>query len=284
MKKIIKVLILIIVFSANTAFASEAYFSLNKKEISTGEEFVLKVEINASETVNAVEGRMIFDSKILNLKEVREGGSVVNFWVEKPKLEGEGGIIFSGITPGGFSGKNTIFNVVFEGKNTGTTQFYFQDLKILKNDGQGTKISLSTREASLNIVAGDGSHKSEELVDLEPPEIFSPNVGRDEAIFEGRYFVVFSTVDKISGIDHYEIREGFFDRYIQADSPYLLKAQKLNKNIYIKAIDKAGNERVVKFDPSGDKKWYEKAYPFAIIILLAIVFIYRKKLWQKFSR
>ena len=43
-----------------------------------------------------------------------------------------------------------------------------------------------------------------------------------------------------------------------AESPYLLKNQKLNKNIFIKAVDKNGNERVAVLLPQKPLPWYEK--------------------------
>ena len=46
------------------------------------------------------------------------------------------------------------------------------------------------------------------------------------------------------GIARYEVCEGSKRKCALAESPYLLKNQKLNKNIFIKAVDKNGNERI----------------------------------------
>jgi len=59
---------------------------------------------------------------------------------------------------------------------------------------------------------------------------------------DGKYFLVFSTQDKGSGVDHYEVREGRFGGFSEVSSPYILKYQSLDKKIFVKAIDKFGNE------------------------------------------
>jgi hypothetical protein len=61
-------------------------------------------------------------------------------------------------------------------------------------------------------------------------------------VFGGLYYIVFSTVDKQSGVDHYEVFEnGAWEKVV---SPYKLPDQSLKSEIKVKAIDKAGNERV----------------------------------------
>ena len=82
---------------------------------------------------------------------------------------------------------------------------------------------------------------------------------------------MFATQDKISGVDIYKVREGSWGFYKQAESPYLLKYQKLDKKIYVKAIDKGGNERIVVLNPQMHTKWWGD-YWLAGIIMLAIIF------------
>ena len=58
--------------------------------------------------------------------------------------------------------------------------------------------------------------------------------------------MAFSTTDPQSGIDHYEILEGSDTVWHNATSPYRLTDQSLSSNIYIRAVDGAGNFRVVE--------------------------------------
>ena len=84
--------------------------------------------------------------------------------------------------------------------------------------------------------------------DTIPPEAFEIELYQDPSIFGGKYFIVFSTTDKQTGIDHYEVKEGK-RKWQEAESPYLLGDQKLESIIKVKAVDKAGNERTVLIGP-----------------------------------
>ncbi len=267
------------------ASSDEIYFSLDKKSVDLNEEFLLNIEINSVSSINAVEGRVKFNDALLEFKDVREGGGVISFWVEKPHLEKEGSVFFSGITPLGFSGQNSVFSLVFKSEKSGQAVFSLADIKILRNDGKGTKIDFTQKDANLFISTKSSVNHKEELLDQELPEDFTPVIGNDEALFGGQNFVAFSTVDKISGVDHYEVREGRSGEFKNAVSPYLLQNQNLNKIIYIKAVDKKGNERIIVFDPQeGNRKWYNNVLLFAIIIVLFSIFYFHKKLWPRSRR
>jgi len=55
------------------------------------------------------------------------------------------------------------------------------------------------------------------------------------------------------------------------ESPYLLKDQKLKSFIYVKAVDKAGNERIATLAPRYPLKWYEKWENWIIIIIVTFI-------------
>jgi len=65
-------------------------------------------------------------------------------------------------------------------------------------------------------------------------------------------------------MDRYEIKEGLWRPFVVSESPHVLKNQKLNVSIYVKAIDKAGNERLVIVSPQNEALWWNDP---AIIIL-----------------
>jgi len=105
------------------------------------------------------------------------------------------------------------------------------------------------------------------MIDSTPPEDFKPKIGRDPAVFEGKYFLSFATTDKTSGIDHYEVLEQkrtLVRGEKAAESPYLLKDQSLKSKILVKAVDKAGNERISEIIPP------KKPFPYEIVILILI--------------
>ena len=131
--------------------------------------------------------------------------------------------------------------------------------------------------------------KSQILVskeDKDQPEEFKPEIAQSPEMFEGKYFLVFATQDKGSGIDHYEVCEGSKKKCVIAESPYLLQNQELNQEIFVKAVDKSGNERVVTIPAQKPLPWYKNYFVIAILIIGLIIAgaILRKILWQRFIK
>ncbi|OGZ19096.1 MAG: hypothetical protein A2Z68_02395 [Candidatus Nealsonbacteria bacterium RBG_13_38_11] len=112
--------------------------------------------------------------------------------------------------------------------------------------------------------------EKELLEDKIPPEPFEIEIQKTPEIFEGKYFIVFFTTDKQTGIDYYQIKEGTGEWQI-AESPYLLKGQSLKSIIQIKAVDKAGNERMVEYIPSS-KIFFFSGIAILVLVLVAIIF------------
>jgi hypothetical protein len=278
-------LIFLILFFASIPsiiFANEVRLDSNKTEVRVGEEFFISVVAHTNEPANAIEGRVVFSSELFDIKEVYEGSSIINFWIETPNKNTPGIIIFSGITPGGFGGANqNIFSFVLRAKKEGTALLNLENINLLSADGNGTKISSKVYPANVLIKSGDSAIREEEIEDMDPPEDFRVFISRDESIFENKYFLVFSTQDKKSGIDHYEIKEGTWSLFSNAESPYLLKNQGLNKRVYIKAIDKEGNNRIVIFEPQNLKTGWREYLYFVIILLIIASSILIKLIWLK---
>lgn len=248
------------------------------------------------ESINAVEGKISFPAELLELKTVEDGNSIVNLWIQRPEVRAVScsalcEFVFSGITPGGFNGKSgLIFSAIFEAKKEGVAKLEVKDARILRNDGAGSAAVLSTapfevaifEEAQVEVPA------IQKIEDREQPELFVPEIARDESISGGEWFIAFVTQDKVSGIDHYEIKESrqkiltFFSRWRAAESPHVLKDQELRSYIFVKAVDKTGNERIVKLSPQNPLRWYENFENWIILIVIAAVFAYgAKRIGQK---
>lgn len=263
-----------------------------KLETSTKDEFPgqiveIKVLLNTrEENINAVAGEIILPASFFSLKEINDGNSLVNFWVEHPKLETGNKISFAGIIPGGYTGRGQLFSFKGELRSAGIATFTISTGKALLNDGAGSPASFSAVNLSLSILKpSEKTPVTEQKIllpktsDTMPPESFLPLIGNESSIFNGQWFLVFVTQDKDSGIDHYEVREGN-NSFVVAESPYLLRDQKLKSKIYIKAIDRAGNERL-EILSSQNRVWYESFWFYGIIILVFIILLLGKKLWRK---
>ena len=196
--------------------------------------------------------------------------SVISLWLQQPEIM-NGRVSFTGGIPGGYCGEipgdsgesNILGEIVFQvprflvsDKDIAEVQFLANSEAHL-NDGLGTEIRLKLKNAQYRIL-NETEELSERILEKEleeddvPPESFGIVVLKDPQIFEGKYFVVFNAQDKQTGIDHYEILEKRPEqrkKWKIAKSPYLLEDQTLRSIIEIKAIDKAGNERLSEFKP-----------------------------------
>src|SRR3989338_3212870 len=140
MKKILFILLSISFLFPHHLFAAEIFYDADTRKVKANTEFEVGVFLNAeSENINAIEGILRFPADILEFKELNDGNSIVNFWVEQPILRAENEIIFSGITPGGFVDKRgLIFRITFLARNEGSGKLEMQNIKALLNDGKGT--------------------------------------------------------------------------------------------------------------------------------------------------
>ena len=208
--------------------------------------------------------------------------------MEKPKIESENQIIFSGGLPGGFTGdKGLIFSMIFQLKETGSVSggdINAENIKVFLNDGSGTSTNISLSSFNFNVTKEEKADVKE-IEDANLPELFVPYIGRDPNIFDNKWFVAFATKDKGLGIDHYKVWENTqkYDtnninnvqgiKWTKAESPYLLKDQELQNYIYVKAVDKAGNERIAVMLPgkSGSSVNYNNALIAVAVISLLIL-------------
>lgn len=287
-KNIFILVLFLLFFTPSVSSAADIFFTANKNSFAPNEDFLVQVFLDTKDiSVNALEGAVAFSPEFLELREIRDGNSSINFWIERPQSIEGGKVVFSGITAGGFSGaRMSLFGLVFRSKGAGNSVILFDNMQVLQNDGLGTKVS--TKEVPFSFsISGESSGSPPEdikVVDAVPPEDFIPFIGQDSTVFDGKYFLVFSAADKGIGIDHYEVREGIWGRYVTADSPYLLKDQSLRKNVYIKSIDKSGNERLVEINARNPGLRLEPGLIIGILILIIISIFLFKEIWLKFTR
>lgn len=276
--------------SPHFVFAAEMFFE-QEKIPGLKDQFKMGIFLATDQPVNAIEGKINFPTDILELRRVEDGNSIINFWLERPAVGKTGEVVFSGITPGGYKGgKGLIFSLTFLVKQEGAGTFDIRDARVLQNDGEGTEATLQTFSSQFIISKKTTAVEIpvSGMKDADPPESFTPEVARNPAIFDGKWFVVFAAQDKASGIDRYEMKETrqrffeIFSKWISAESPHAIQDQELKSYIFIKAIDKAGNERVATIAPRNPLAWYEKYENWIMIIggVLVAMFI-AKKLWKK---
>jgi len=255
--------------------------------------FVAEIKIDTEgEEINAVKIDLTFFQELLEAKDFSQGNSILAFWPEGPSFSNqEGTISFVGGVPGGFQGDGLLGKLVFQTKKSGE-QFsaqsaavrFLDSSQVLLNDGLGTPAELITKEAIFTIfpekreVSEDQWRKELEKDDI-PPEPFEIIISQDPFLFEGKYFIVFQTQDKQTGIDYYEVKEGKRD-WQRAESPYLLEDQSLKSIIKVKAVDKAGNERMAEITPPYKVTWKDMIPWIILVIIFGLVIWWLSKLFN----
>ncbi len=325
-KKIILFLFsFLLFFSIKQVKGAILYIEPRTATYSPGSVFMAAVKIDTEgECLNVIEADIGFDNNKLQLVDFSIGDSFLAYWVKLPQKEDlerinkEGSINFAGGIPGGYCGaipgdpgkSNVVVKLIFSvpGMTVSSSQkngAYIKPLSTSQaylNTAFGERANLRFQEGEIKISDSQKIPKNlwqEELKkDKIPPETFAIYIQRKNDINQGKYFIVFNTTDKQSGLDHYEIKEydknGFIPGTKQkaewkiAKSPYVLEDQKLRSTVLVKAVDKAWNERIVKFVPSEHINIPEKEGIFfaklgltvkislAVFIILVLVILFLK--------
>lgn len=240
MKKFL--IILIFLLSSHIASASILSVDVDKNQVKTGSIINATLFLNTEgQSVNTVEGDLKYDDNFLQVEAVNIGGSFVSFWIEKPNSQTLGIIHFAGIVPGGVTvAKGEVFKVIFRAKKAGDVNLLIDNVHLYLNDGQGSEATTKTSNANIKISQSAGGADEQRLsTDTVPPEKFTLVRTRDSSVYDDNWFVVYSTVDKGSGVDHYRVCELW--KCVTAESPFLLKNQTPFYHITVNAYDMNGN-------------------------------------------
>lgn len=299
MKILLRFLIAFILFAVPSwALASTSlYFSPDKQEVGPNDTFSVDLLMDvADDCVNTIEGVVVFP-KDLELRDFMVGESIISIWVDAPradeirKVNDDGVLRFSGGIPGGYCGaiagdpglSNLVGKLVFatpkriEGGAKTVNLEYSAETKVYLNDGLGTIGELSMKKAEIGL-SENQRVKNDSLgaqigADNIMPEPFVVEFHRSDQMFDGKFYIIFNTVDKQTGVDHYEVLEIRSEEEIggktkrnlvdylmgikraanvqwkTADMPHVLEDQSLQSIVKVKAVDKAGNERVIEYVP-----------------------------------
>jgi hypothetical protein len=231
---------------------------IDVSEYAIGDVVDVTLHINTGTvSVNAVEAKLTYLPDVLEFVSSDDAHSVIDLWITKPTRADDAHIYFSGLTPLGFKSDDaTVSTLSFRVKQPLVTEVVVLDPLVLRNDGLGTALAVTPQTFSLS-VAKQVPVTQALLTDTELPERFTPVMVSDPDAFAGQLTVVFNTHDTGSGLSHYEVKEGRYGQYVRADSPYVLKSQSVDRVIYIKAVDKSGNERIEILSPQNGERWYE---------------------------
>lgn len=271
-------------------YAATLYMDPNTAQLKRGDTITVAVRLDAGdgECVNAVDGVITYSDNIQPV-DISRGNSILSLWVEEPVIDkAKHTITFAGGIPNGYCGRiagdprltNNVIDLQFQspGLQIGTPQSgttahidFDPQTHVFLNDGEGTIASTSLFGSQIELQKDTGNSIQDPWNDLVrsdqvAPEKFGIDLERLPDARTGRYYAIFNTTDKQTGIDHYEVMEqplgskNFFGwgaanaAWKTAKSPYVLEDQSLNSTIRVKAIDKAGNEYIATYVPDASQR------------------------------
>lgn len=308
----------------SNAEAASLYMDPSTATLNRGDAVTISVRLDtdeaAGECVNAIDGIITYDPSITPV-DISVGKSIFPIWVEAPVINKEKHTItFAGGIPNGYCGRvqgdpnltNTITELVFRAPGLqvggGAERLkahigFAEGTTVYLNDGSGSKAPLQTYGADLALTDNIGSEIKDPWSgvvadDTISPEPFSITLEHDATTFNGKYYIVFNTTDKQTGLSHYEVIEetpsdsSLFrfgaanSPWVEARSPYVLKDQSLESVVRVRAVDKAGNTYIAAFVPDESlrtgyvtKQLLISAAAATVMVMLALIFGYW--FWRK---
>jgi hypothetical protein len=207
------------------------------------------VLLRSAVPINAVEGVLNVEQEPVDIS---VEGSLVQFWVERPKWKDKE-VRFSGIIPGGYAGTGVLFRIRSSDANNNIS-IDSELSRTLLNDGLGTEGTLFVPEP---IPLPEDLRSAGGKSDVTPPPEFLPEITTIPTEEGEKRAIVFSVEDAGVGIDRYEIAfsKERIDPLTAAlswrslENPYILNEAESRGFVYIRAIDKAGNSRYEVIPP-----------------------------------
>ncbi len=265
------------------AHAAQLYFDTQEMTVGTSGQFVAALNITAEESVNTLTVTVPIPEEFTIL-DVSTGNSVMPIFLDKPTYDEQTRMLtFSGIIPGGFTGKGGRLVTIFMQANT--ERMATSDEVTFQVSARGTKVYLNLPEPredslilpaqTLPIVAGKENIKID-IPDNEMPESFVPEITDDPLLGPGHPVVVFTTTDKQSGVAYYEVAESLqpkdFNKlqWERAESPHSLRNSRADGYVYIKAVDKKGNYRIAVVEPLHRLSMSQRIVPGILIVFLCL--------------
>lgn len=252
-KTIIIVSVLGALCTASFAYASTMSVVTDTSTVKTGGLFTARVLFDTENTpINAVEGSLVYSPDVIKIEKISIGSSVVSFWVEQPKVSNQGTVHFSGIIPGGIVvSEGELFSVTARAVSVGDARMSIEGAQSLINDGHGSIEETKTIASTVKIKQGNASDYQElARTDTTKPLSFTIVRTRDMSLYDNNHFIVFSSQDKGSGVDHYVVCE-FLRACVTTSSPYELANQTPLYRIVVHAYDAQSNVQTAKLVSPG---------------------------------
>ncbi|MEK7531476.1 MAG: hypothetical protein AAB545_00900 [Patescibacteria group bacterium] len=266
-----------------------AVYTLNP--VQKGNLIEVKIFLNTEgKEVNALDGVVSFFGPVA-VKEIYDGKSKVAVWIKKPSEREKGKISFSGIIPGGTKEEGEVFTLYFTVLKTGKLEMATEGTAYI-NDGTGGSLLMS--ETKVTLAVSFEKEKVDEITlpsDTTLPRITEKIIAQNEAMFEGKPFLIVRAKDDESGVSDISFlsleNEGEVEnlkddeRFRVIEIPHPLLDSDMTSFLYVQVRDRAGNAIVAevsspealisKLSPFSFENWFRKWWGFCILIVLLLL-------------
>lgn len=275
----------------SVSYGAELYLESIQEQYYQGDTFIANIRIDSQrECINTVQAVLKFNPAFLEVQDINRANSLISFWLQEPEFSNQTGqILLVGGIPGGYCGDlsgspvktNLLASVIFRvhlfpliNEPTSIKLEFLKDSQVLLNDGYGTLAKLTAKPMIYTILSGLPEININEWQNIKdndniPPEQFETQVSQEQNIFNGQYFLIFSAVDKETGIDYFEVKEGK-KNWQKAVSPYVLEDQRLKSIIKVRVVDKAGLTSMIEI-PVKRSNLFLSIIIFALLLLTILI-------------
>lgn len=145
----------LLVVSPSQAAGASLYLAPSSGTHVINGKFSVGIKVNSGgQVINAAEGTISFDNKLLEVSGISKGGSIFTLWTTEPTFSNSAGTISfgGGIPRPGYKGSSGhICTISFKAKRAGTAAVRFTSGAVLANDGMGTNILASMGSGSYTV-------------------------------------------------------------------------------------------------------------------------------------
>lgn len=150
--------IFVAISGARAASAASLYFSPSSGTYTVGRNFTISVKISSNIAANAVSAVINYPTDKLETVGISKTGSIVNLWVQEPSFSNAnslGNVRFEGVVLNpGFTGDGQALDITFRAKAKGEANISFFSGSVLANDGKGTNLLSTFKNAKINLEIG----------------------------------------------------------------------------------------------------------------------------------
>ncbi|OGZ08019.1 MAG: hypothetical protein A3C93_00510 [Candidatus Lloydbacteria bacterium RIFCSPHIGHO2_02_FULL_54_17] len=284
------VLLGLLLFFPLNLFAAEVSFIATPPVAAVGQEVGVDIVLDTEgRTATALSGEITItgtDGKPVTVVRIQDGGSVIGAWLKEATTNTPGKVGFSGIIPGGRRVSNEhVLTLYFVPEKTGTLTFVFSG-EVFFTTAPGEPVSLPRVSFALLVNETPQEDTPPLPQDETPPSDIRAIIAQNEAMFDGRPFIIVHAKDAESGILMYELLEiGEYRPLAGLENDTLLPWRRIEnpeallypvntRYIYVRVTDREGNSAVAfvgapELSPEKTAIWFNKWLILAILIGVA---------------